>query len=126
MSENITYGRPSERWLHEGGAKKPKRAPPGVRRRGPRQGWSAGDEAPRWAAGRTGLLRPKGVKQPSQGVKRTPQGVKPTPQGVKRTAQGTKKPSQGAKRTPRGVKRTPQGVNLRNNRPRVCNNRPRV
>eukprot|EP00976_Prorocentrum_cordatum_P100402 1192216-Prorocentrum_minimum.AAC.3 len=29
-----------------------------VRRRGPRQGWSTGHKAPRWAAGRTGLPRP--------------------------------------------------------------------
>eukprot|EP00976_Prorocentrum_cordatum_P095819 1190310-Prorocentrum_minimum.AAC.1 len=28
------------------------------KRRGPRQGWSTGRKAPRWAAGRTGLPRP--------------------------------------------------------------------
>eukprot|EP00976_Prorocentrum_cordatum_P109811 1195081-Prorocentrum_minimum.AAC.2 len=28
------------------------------RRRGPRQGWSTGHKAPRWAAGKTGLPRP--------------------------------------------------------------------
>eukprot|EP00959_Pyramimonas_sp_CCMP1952_P314587 6585151-Pyramimonas_sp.AAC.1 len=31
------------------------------RRRGPRQGWSTGHKAPHWAAGRTGLPRPKCV-----------------------------------------------------------------